>query len=76
MMKTNTTIAAILVSGILALFGTTAALAEGGKNRLGNEDIEEGYQLCLKGVETVTLVDEDGTVVVINCEEVPEPGYE
>lgn len=52
------------------MFGSTA-MAAGDKNRLGDEDIEEGYRLCERaGVEFV-VIEEDGIAVTIDCEEVP-----
>lgn len=48
----------------------------GGKNRLGDEDIEEGYLLCKRaGVLQVEITSPDGEVVVVlDCIEVPMPG--
>jgi hypothetical protein len=69
-----------LASGTLFFIGVSTADAGGDKNRLGDEDITEGYQLCQQGVESVTIteVDEDGsgTVVVIDCDEIPGPEFD
>jgi hypothetical protein len=61
------------IVAIGGLFAVAPASAEGDKNRLGDEDITEGYVLCQKaGVEQVIL-EHDGVTVVINCEDVPGP---
>jgi len=73
-MKTLHTVS--LIAGIaLGASATVATMATAGgdKNRLGDEDITEGYVLCERdGVSTVTL-EEDGITAVIDCSAVPGP---
>jgi len=73
---TRTTATLSLIAGFAlgaTLSVATHALAEGDKNRLGDEDITEGYVLCERdGVTTVT-VEEDGITAVIDCSAVPGP---
>ncbi len=73
-MKTLPTLS--LIAGIVlggALTVATLATAGGDKNRLGDEDITEGYVLCKRdGVATVTI-EEDGITAVIDCSDVPGP---
>ena len=66
----------------LALAISAAAFAAGGKNRLGDDEIEEGFQKCQQGVPEVivekTVETEEGEVtytVVIDCEENPGPSF-
>jgi hypothetical protein len=61
------------IVAIGGLFAAAPASAEGDKNRLGDEDITEGYVLCQKaGVEQV-VIEHEGISVVINCADVPGP---
>lgn len=66
--------AAGIVGLLIALTAVVlTADAAGGKNRLGDEDIIEGYVLCQQaGVEQV-IIEDDGITAVINCEDVPGP---
>lgn len=73
---TRTTATLSLIAGIAlgaSMSVATISFAEGDKNRLGDEDITEGYVLCQRdGVATVT-VEEDGITAVIDCSAVPGP---
>jgi len=64
-----------LVMIVLASALSMSAFAEGGKNRLGDEDIEEGYVLCERDGVTQVTIEEDGIQLVIDCELVPGPSY-
>lgn len=75
MTRTTSTLFLLAASAIAAawIYTGTLAFAGGDKNRLGDEDITEGYVLCERdGVATVTL-EEDGITAVIDCSAVPGP---
>jgi hypothetical protein len=60
---------------IAAIAASPPAMSAKGKNRYASELIEEGYQLCeQQGVEQVTITVGE-TLVVIDCEETPEPNF-
>jgi hypothetical protein len=64
-------IAGLVLGATLSV--ATHVFAGGDKNRLGDEDITEGYVLCERdGVQSVTIT-EDGITAVIDCSDVPGP---
>jgi len=79
-MKDIKQIAAVTVLGLAAgvvgaLLYASAASAAGGKNRIGDEDIVEGYQLCEQAGADTVVIEEDGITIVIDCEEAPGPSF-